>query len=259
MESHVNLHVIPKSNPSSDTPKEFPLGECFSINFCYTHINQSNTHMPTTISFNKSLILPWCILILCDQVEIDDPYSTIVLLLHGILRSLPISLELLDSILPTIGDCARDMIEHNVDDRELLEMDVVIRVITPSIQVSDEDFLDGSIGMLVNSLEKLGTDSEEFLDSFCLEQCAICLEEFYRGSLSLSSSLLSESTKLIRPNCFHEQEKVERIAIACSTLEMVLPLITFLPPGRIHKDSPAANYLLDHGVNHKDFNSFGSL
>ncbi|KAK7320370.1 hypothetical protein VNO77_29786 [Canavalia gladiata] len=30
------------------------------------------------------------------------------------------------------------------------------------------------------------------------------------------------------------------------------------PPGRIHKDSPAAKYLLHHGVDHKDFNSYGS-
>ncbi|TKY57300.1 Aconitate hydratase [Spatholobus suberectus] len=30
------------------------------------------------------------------------------------------------------------------------------------------------------------------------------------------------------------------------------------PPGRIQKDSPAAKYLPEHGVDHKDFNSFGS-
>lgn len=30
------------------------------------------------------------------------------------------------------------------------------------------------------------------------------------------------------------------------------------PPGSIHKDSPAAAYLLEHGVNRKDFNSYGS-
>lgn len=30
------------------------------------------------------------------------------------------------------------------------------------------------------------------------------------------------------------------------------------PPGSIHKDSPAAKYLIEHGVDHKDFNSYGS-
>ncbi|KAJ1389561.1 Aconitase/Iron-responsive element-binding protein 2 [Sesbania bispinosa] len=30
------------------------------------------------------------------------------------------------------------------------------------------------------------------------------------------------------------------------------------PPGSIHKNSPAAKYLLEHGVDHKDFNSYGS-
>ncbi|MED6209127.1 hypothetical protein PIB30_051706 [Stylosanthes scabra] len=30
------------------------------------------------------------------------------------------------------------------------------------------------------------------------------------------------------------------------------------PPGNIHKDSPAAKYLLEHGVDRKDFNSYGS-
>ncbi|KAK2360113.1 putative aconitate hydratase, cytoplasmic [Trifolium repens] len=30
------------------------------------------------------------------------------------------------------------------------------------------------------------------------------------------------------------------------------------PPGSIHKDSPAAKYLLEHGVDHKNFNSYGS-
>ncbi|XP_021287798.1 aconitate hydratase, cytoplasmic-like isoform X2 [Herrania umbratica] len=30
------------------------------------------------------------------------------------------------------------------------------------------------------------------------------------------------------------------------------------PAGSIHKDSPAAKYLLERGVNHKDFNSYGS-
>lgn len=30
------------------------------------------------------------------------------------------------------------------------------------------------------------------------------------------------------------------------------------PSGSIHKDSPAARYLMDHGVNRKDFNSYGS-
>jgi aconitate hydratase len=39
---------------------------------------------------------------------------------------------------------------------------------------------------------------------------------------------------------------------------MVLPQIIFLPRGSIHKDSPAAKYLLEHGVDHKNFNSYGS-
>ncbi|XP_045798971.1 aconitate hydratase, cytoplasmic-like [Trifolium pratense] len=30
------------------------------------------------------------------------------------------------------------------------------------------------------------------------------------------------------------------------------------PPGSIHKDSPAAKYLLEHGVDHNNFNSYGS-
>ncbi|KAA8523674.1 hypothetical protein F0562_010097 [Nyssa sinensis] len=34
--------------------------------------------------------------------------------------------------------------------------------------------------------------------------------------------------------------------------------MTMDPPGSIHKDSPAAKYLLDRGVDRKDFNSYGS-
>ncbi|KAH7849619.1 hypothetical protein Vadar_020459 [Vaccinium darrowii] len=37
-----------------------------------------------------------------------------------------------------------------------------------------------------------------------------------------------------------------------------LPIDHVSPAGSIHKDSPAAKYLMEHGVDRKDFNSYGS-
>ncbi|KAH7848855.1 hypothetical protein Vadar_009254 [Vaccinium darrowii] len=37
-----------------------------------------------------------------------------------------------------------------------------------------------------------------------------------------------------------------------------LPIDHISPAGSIHKDSPAAKYLMEHGVDRKDFNSYGS-
>lgn len=44
----------------------------------------------------------------------------------------------------------------------------------------------------------------------------------------------------------------------CSALKTALRQIRISPSGNIHKDSPAARYLMDHGVNRRDFNSYGS-
>ncbi|CAL0315488.1 unnamed protein product [Lupinus luteus] len=114
-------------------PQNFPLLECFYVNFSYTHhthIRSSTT--PTTTSFNYTFFIPWYILCDCDDFEEVDPDSVTMEYLHGTFSSCPISIDLLDPILLHMGEYARYMIEGNNEGHSILEMDVSVEVYTYS-------------------------------------------------------------------------------------------------------------------------------
>ncbi|RYR05990.1 hypothetical protein Ahy_B06g085800 isoform B [Arachis hypogaea] len=166
-----SLQITPSEDPS--IPQEFYFGDCFSIIFNCTKkliqiIERSNptpeVHFSsTTTTATEAILVPSGILCSCTPLTNLSREDTI--LLHEIFSSLPVSPEVLDQILPDIGETARRILSG---ERNFFE-----RV------------------QFVNPLEGSKTDEQD--DDV---ECAICLEKFDYGNKD-------SSVEIVRTNCWH--------------------------------------------------------
>ncbi|RYR05991.1 hypothetical protein Ahy_B06g085800 isoform C [Arachis hypogaea] len=155
-----SLQITPSEDPS--IPQEFYFGDCFSIIFNCTKkliqiIERSNptpeVHFSsTTTTATEAILVPSGILCSCTPLTNLSREDTI--LLHEIFSSLPVSPEVLDQILPDIGETARRI-------------------------------LSGERVQFVNPLEGSKTDEQD--DDV---ECAICLEKFDYGNKDSSVEIV---------------------------------------------------------------------
>ncbi|RYR05992.1 hypothetical protein Ahy_B06g085800 isoform A [Arachis hypogaea] len=172
-----SLQITPSEDPS--IPQEFYFGDCFSIIFNCTKkliqiIERSNptpeVHFSsTTTTATEAILVPSGILCSCTPLTNLSREDTI--LLHEIFSSLPVSPEVLDQILPDIGETARRILSGERCDSNRREMVVNFHV-TSYIVVQDSDIYNDDV------------------------ECAICLEKFDYGNKD-------SSVEIVRTNCWH--------------------------------------------------------
>lgn len=160
IESSHNIHVFRK---------------CFCIDFEFSHTiipsqSDATTFMPDfTTTIKKVVAIP--IEILCNGLEGDH---------NGVLYAefSFVPDDLLYTVLPNLEEFARQIVAHNYENRDILELNVRLSAIT-SIEEEEEDFRNqddyGQAQQVVDLMEKL-ENCYPFSDS--TEQCPICLEEF---------------------------------------------------------------------------------
>ncbi|XP_057723530.1 uncharacterized protein LOC130939444 [Arachis stenosperma] len=181
-----------KEDPS--IPQDSYFDDCFSIIFRFTkeliQITQSTNFPSTTSTANESFLVPSDIL--CNFRENTA-------FLHETFSSVPISPEILDQILPVMGETARTILSHEGCDSNMRSIFVNLYV-TTRIVIEDSDFYNDDIGQnipepaqFVNLLERSKIDEQ---DDDVEEQCAICLEEFEHG-------IEDSRVAIVRTNCSH--------------------------------------------------------
>ncbi|QHN88789.1 hypothetical protein HN51_017368 [Arachis hypogaea] len=192
-----SLQITPIEDPS--IPQEFYFDNCFSIIFNCTKkliqiIERSNptpeVHFSsTTTTATEAILVP------CTPLTNLSREDTI--LLHEIFSSLPVSPEVLDQILPDIGETARRILSNETCDSNTREMVVNLHV-TSYIVVQDSDIYNDDLCQnfferlqSVNLLERSKTDEQD--DD---AECAICLEKFDDGNED-------SSVEIVRTNCWH--------------------------------------------------------
>ncbi|CAL5213390.1 unnamed protein product [Lathyrus oleraceus] len=160
IESSHNIHVFRK---------------CFCIDFEFNHTivpsqSDATTFMPDfTTTIKRVVAIP--IEILCNGLEGDH---------NGVLYAefSFVPDDLLYTVLPNLEEFARQIVAHNYENRDILELNVRLSAIT-SIEEEEEDFRNqddyGQAQQVVDLMEKL-ENCYPFSDS--IEQCPICLEEF---------------------------------------------------------------------------------
>ncbi|XP_052119107.1 uncharacterized protein LOC127748530 [Arachis duranensis] len=198
-----SLQITPIEDPS--IPQEFYFGDYFSIIFNCTKkliqiIERSNptpeVHFSsTTTTATEAILVPSGILCSCTPLTNLSREDTI--LLHEIFSSLPVSPEVLDQILPDIGETARRILSGERCDSNRREMVVNLHV-TSYIVVQDSDIYNDDLCQnffervqFVNPLEGSKTDEQD--DD---AECAICLEKFDYGNED-------SSVEIVRTNCWH--------------------------------------------------------
>nr|XP_025664423.1 uncharacterized protein LOC112762800 [Arachis hypogaea] len=129
---------------------------------------------------------------------VEDLNREDTILLHEIFSSVPASPELLDQILPAIGETARRILSREGCDSNTLEIVVNLHVVTRRNIVQDSDIYNDDLcenvpelAQLVNLLERSKIDEQD--DD---AECAICLEKFGHGNED-------SSVEVVRINCSH--------------------------------------------------------
>ncbi|XP_045810027.1 DNA repair protein RAD5-like [Trifolium pratense] len=96
-----------------------------------------------------------------------------------------VSTNILDTILPELEECAKQMVEENHEEREFLEMDLMIHISTIDMAGEENQNDNGQAQQIVDLLEKYSID---YLSSdSTTKQCSICLEEFDTSSEPVST------------------------------------------------------------------------
>ncbi|XP_012567576.1 uncharacterized protein [Cicer arietinum] len=154
------LHVSPVHDSILAMFQHIPyLSNNFYIDFDYTNTiiepNARNTISLSTITMKNIFVVPREIL--CNCTERDHINA-----LYRIFSSVPT--YLIDSILPKVEQCARQIVANN----DVLKMNLSLRVTTRQRAEQIEDLL-----------EILEIDHPSY-DS--IEKCSICLEEFRTSS-----------------------------------------------------------------------------
>lgn len=179
MNYEFSLKISSNEEPSFTITKDYPLSNHFSINFQYNqlnfplHTNASNSSSLCKTTMNQILLIPCDILCNCNEITILDKEANIFLYFS----SVPISPNILNQILPKIGEYAESMVTNNNEGHNMWEIDVTLDVMTYYIE--DHDAVEALI--VVDSLKKVGKDH---YSCYFTDQCAICLEEFFNGSKS---------------------------------------------------------------------------
>ncbi|QHN91630.1 hypothetical protein HN51_049992 [Arachis hypogaea] len=169
------LRITPIENQG--IPQEFYFGDCFSIIFNCTQeliqITQGSDVEFSSTTTTEAILVPSDIL-------------------------LPASPELLDQILPAIGETARRILSREGCDSNTLEIVVNLHVVTRRNIVQDSDIYNDDLcenvpelAQLVNLLERSKIDEQD--DD---AECAICLEKFGHGNED-------SSVEVVRINCSH--------------------------------------------------------
>ncbi|KAJ1383831.1 Zinc finger, RING-type [Sesbania bispinosa] len=211
-ESYSRFSILPLEgfSPHFLSQEESPLWVCdyFYINFhCHRHTNHSprqthSTHneiaAPIT-TFDQSYLIPRDII---SDFGVIDP----IFYLRELFHSVPVSSELMDSILPSLVARAKGMIEHNNEGRHMLAMTVILCSTTWPRHSADEEGIDHFIDDLMKSLEYKFDDT----DDSCSELCAICLE-----GLGTSGS----QSKVVRTKCLHmfHEKCISQWLLSCNT------------------------------------------
>ncbi|RYR09900.1 hypothetical protein Ahy_B05g078337 isoform A [Arachis hypogaea] len=186
-----SLQITPIEDPA--IPQEFYFGDCFSIIFNCTKKLIQMIERTTTAS--EAILVPSDILCSCTPLTNLNREDTV--LLHEIFSSMPVSPELLDQILPDIGETARRILSRERCDSNTREIVVNLHV-TTYIVVQDSDIYDddlcqnfSELAQFVNLLERSKIDEQD--DD---AECAICLEKFGHGNED-------SSVEVVRTNCSH--------------------------------------------------------
>lgn len=236
MESRTYVRVIPREDPiptQYSIPQDLDcplLGPCFRINLYLTHVEEHDTNseiLSTTTIFNDTFFIPSYVLCDCDQFDVFNPDSFTMTYLHETFSSIPfIPFESWNSIIFLMGERAKQMVEENYEELDILEMAAMVRINTRPIVVQDqEDDEDvdehhyASVATILNSLEKV--DYNDASSSCWGDECVICLEELCNNG--------SES-KLGRTKCkhvFHEEcivKWLQQCSYSCPLCRSQIPL-----------------------------------
>ncbi|XP_057723506.1 E3 ubiquitin-protein ligase AIRP1-like [Arachis stenosperma] len=189
-------------------PQHFYFHDCFSIIFSFTKeliqitqptspTSDSEVDFSSTTLANEAFLVPSDIL--CNCTPFTDLNGENTAFLHDVFSSLPLSRQILDQILPAMGETARTIRSREGCDSSMPEI-VVNLYITTHIVVEDSDFYNDDLrqnvpelAQLVNLLERPRIDKQE---DDAEQQCAICLEEF-------GQSIEDSSVEVVRTNCSH--------------------------------------------------------
>lgn len=141
MESFISLYASPVHEPIIPTLEDIPywMIDFFYIDFQYTHITLPSKHNGTksfTTTTNESFFIPYEILCICNEFTVKERDRNIFPLYDIFFW---VSIDILDKILPLIGKCARQMVAHNYEECDLLEMDISLQVITIDKEEEDDD------------------------------------------------------------------------------------------------------------------------
>lgn len=143
----------------------------------FFHLHFDYTDQATSTRFYRQVLILSLILCHCSEYTLQDiDYANF---LRRFFSSVPISRELLDSILPRLAECARDMMiaQNNIQGRVLKHIDVRI-VVARQPQVVDDHVRIQHVPLpsqVVDLLEKVTSSSDQY--------CAICLEGFCNNGL----------------------------------------------------------------------------
>ncbi|RYQ88026.1 hypothetical protein HN51_054008 [Arachis hypogaea] len=182
-------------------PQECFFHDFFSIIFSFTkeliqitqpadQTSDFDFSSSTTTTANEAFLVPFHVL--CNRNGENTAF------LHEIFSSVPISSQLLDQILPDMGETARTILSREGRESGMPEITVNLYV-TTHIVVEDSDFYNDDLrqdvpelARLVNLLERPKIDKRD--DD--AEECSICLEEFGHG-------IEDSSVEVVRTSCSH--------------------------------------------------------
>ncbi|XP_015931302.1 uncharacterized protein LOC107457645 [Arachis duranensis] len=199
MESTVfSLRITPIENQA--IPQEFYFDDYFSIILNCTQeliqITQGSDVEFSSTTTTEAILVPSDIL--CSCTPLTDLNREDTILLHEIFSSVPASPELLNQILPFIGETARKILSREGCNSNTREIVVNLHVVTRRNIVQDSDIYNDDLcenvlelAQLVNLLERSKIDEQD--DD---AECAICLEKFGRGNED-------SSVEVVRINCSH--------------------------------------------------------
>ncbi|XP_050909425.1 uncharacterized protein LOC127123230 [Lathyrus oleraceus] len=138
MESFISSYVSPVETPIMSNLEEvhYLVRDSFYIDFQYTQVFLPLKLNATTTTSWEQLLIPFEILCNCNDFTVKERDPNIASM-YALFFMVPI--DVLDVILPQMGKCAREMVENKNEERDILEMDVLLHVTTIEMAKEEED------------------------------------------------------------------------------------------------------------------------
>lgn len=220
MELNFSLNMYSTQEQTITTPQDYPTSDDFYIHFHLinvnwpSQINVTNSIDDFTTTVNQNFWISSNNLCSNNRTTILNEDSNISL--YESFSCLPIPHPILETIIPAIGDAVRQMVEENVEGRDVLEMHVMLRLTTWPIQVDNvmsqecHPHVCAASQLVLDRLEDV-TKYHTF-DHYSAKQCSICLEDFSNES----------KPELVKTKCLHifHKECIFRWFKKCNTHQL---------------------------------------